>query len=298
MGVSLPEDDLQHVVDSLVEEFGLLNTRTVDPDFLVVFVEAKHIEVRSGKRLMQAAVHTAVGIDMRGRKRILGCQVQEGAENLEHRKAVERNLLDRGLRRVLLFVQDAFSGLAAVTEGLFPQCEVQLCTVHMLRNVRKPLSRQDFGIFQSDWQGVRSAWDPEFGARRFEALCKRFSARYGTWIAYLRRHRRHLLAFLGCPSRVRASLATTNTAEAVNGQLEVLRRNAGGWFQSWRSLECKLALAVRQLHRGRWKSPDRRVRAELPDLNEPAAAHLTKSIQDRVVARKLIAFFGNRTIEH
>ena len=63
-----------------------------------------------------------------------------------------------------------------------------------------------------------------------------------------------------------ASLATTNTAEAVNGQLEVLRRNAGGWFQSRRSLECKLALAVRQLHRGRWKSPDRRVCAELPAL--------------------------------
>ena len=266
MGVSVPEADLQHVVDSLVEELALLNTRTLEPDCLVVFMDAKHIEVRSGKRLVQAAIHTAVGIDMQGRKQILSCQVREGAENLEHWKEVERNLLDRGLRRVLLFVQDAFSGLAAVTAGMFPQCEVQLCTVHMLRNARKHLSKQDFRIFRSDWQGVRSAWDPELGARRFEALCERFSARYGTWIGYLRRHRRQLLAFLGYPSRVRASWSTTNTAEAVNGQLEVLRRNAGGWFQSKRSLECKLALAVRQLHRGRWKSPDRRVCAELPAL--------------------------------
>ena len=128
------------------------------------------------------------------------------------------------------------------------------------------ISKQDFRIFRSDWQGVRSAWDPELGARRFEALCKRFSPRYGTWVGYLRWRRRQLLAFLGCPSRVRASWSTTSTAEAVNGQIEVLRRNAGGWFQSKRSLECKLALAVRQLHRGRWKSPDRRVCAELPAL--------------------------------
>ena len=32
-------------------------------------MDAKHIEVRKGKRLVQ----TAVGIDMHGRKRILGC---------------------------------------------------------------------------------------------------------------------------------------------------------------------------------------------------------------------------------
>ena len=266
MGVSVPEADLQQVVDTLVEELDLLNTRPLDPDCLAVFMDAKHIEVRNGKRLVQAAVHTVVGVDMQGRKRILGCQVKEGAENLEHWKEVERNLLDRGLRRVLLCVQDAFSGLAAVTEGLFPQCEVQLCTVHMLRNAQKHLSKQDFRVFQSDWQGVSSAWDPELGAERFEALCRRFEGRYATWIGYLRRNRRRLLAFLGCPSRVRASWATTNTAEAVNGQLEVLRRNAGGWFQSKRSLRCKLALAVRQLHCGRWKSPDRRVCAELPAL--------------------------------
>ena len=90
-------------------------------------MDAKHTEVRSGKRLVQAAVHTALGIDLQGPKRILGCQFKEGAENLEHRKEFERNLLDRDLRRMLLFMQDAFSGLTAVTEGMFPQYEVQLC---------------------------------------------------------------------------------------------------------------------------------------------------------------------------
>ena len=150
MGVSVPEADLQQVVDSLVEELALLNTRPLEPDCLVVCVDAKHIEVRSGKRLVQAAIHTAVGIDMQGRRRILSCQVREGSENLEHRKEVERGLLDRGLWRVLLCVLDAFSGLAAVTAGRFPQCEVQLCTVHMLRNAQEHLGKQDFRIFRSE----------------------------------------------------------------------------------------------------------------------------------------------------
>lgn len=81
---------------------------------------------------MPATIHTAVGIAMQGSKQILSCQVREGAENLEHWKEVERNLFDRGLRRMLLFVQDASSGPAAVTERMFPHCAVRMCTVHML----------------------------------------------------------------------------------------------------------------------------------------------------------------------
>ena len=122
IGVSVPDADLPHVVDTLA------------PDCLVAFIDARHVEVRSSKQLVETAVHTAVGNDLQGRKRILSCPVREGAENLEHWKEVERNLLAGGLRRVLLVLQDAFSSLAAVTEGMFPQGEVQLYIVHMLRN--------------------------------------------------------------------------------------------------------------------------------------------------------------------
>ena len=266
LGMAVPEDILQDTIDTLSQELELLNSGTLDPDLAVVFMDAKHIEVRIGKRLAKAAIYTCVGIDLEGRKRVLACHVREGPESFGQWKETLRSLLDRGLRRVLLRVQDAFPGLVGLSEGLFPQAEVQFCTVHMLRNARKHLSKKDFRIFHAGWKGVRNAWDPELGARRFEDLCSQFEDRYGTWIAYLRKNRRCLLAFLGYPSRVRASLATTNTAEAVNGQLEILRRNSGGYFQSRRSLQCKLALAVRQLHEVRWKSPVRTVCAELPAL--------------------------------
>ena len=184
-------------------------------------------------------------------------------ERLEHWKEVLRNLLDRGLRRVLLFVQDAFTGLARVTESLFPQSHTQLCVVHILRNARQHLSKQDLQVFLAEWKGIRDAWDPEIGAQRFEQLCQRFEPDYPTWIRYLRRNRTRYLAFLEYPSAVRPLLRTTNTVEAVNGQLEILRRNSGGYFQSQRSLRCKLALSVRRLQQERWKSPLRKVCGEV-----------------------------------
>ena len=46
-------------------------------------------------------------------------------------------------------------------------------------------------------------------------------------MAELRKKRDHYLAFLKYPDAIRRSLSTTNTVEAVNGQLEIIRRNSG-----------------------------------------------------------------------
>ena len=66
-------------------------------------------------------------------------------------------------------------------------------------------------------------------------------------IQFLYRNRSRYLAFPEYPTAVRPMLQTKNAGDAVNGQLEILRRNSGGYFQSRRSLQCKLALAVRHL---------------------------------------------------
>jgi len=55
--------------------------------------------------------------------------------------------------------------------------------------------------------------------------------------------------------------------EAVNGQLEILRRNSGGYFQSEESLKLKLWLVVSSLEQGRWRSPGRSICTALPQLN-------------------------------
>ncbi len=70
----------------------------------------------------------------------------------------------------------------------------------------------------------------KWGNRQFEELCDRFAKSYPTWIAELRRKRPHYLAFLQFPESIRKSFSTTNVVEAINGQLEIMRRNSGGTF--------------------------------------------------------------------
>jgi putative transposase len=167
----------------------------------------------------------------------------------------------------MIVVQDDFSGLLPITKSLFPQADVQLCVVHMQRNAKNHLSKTDAAEFQQRWRAVKLTWDQQVGITQFEELCKRFEKSYPSFIAELRKKRDHYLAFLKYPDAIRRSLSTTNTVEAVNGQLEKIRRNSGGYFQSEDTLKMKVGMTITSLENGRWSKITGRVEESLHQLN-------------------------------
>ena len=88
-----------------------------------------------------------------------------------------------------------------------------------------------------------------------------------TWIPELRKKREHYLAFLKYPESIRKYFASTNLVEAVNGQLEIMRRNSGGYFHSEDTLKLKLGLAVSSLEGGKWSRTAPTDERVLPQLN-------------------------------
>jgi putative transposase len=160
-----------------------------------------------------------------------------------------------------------FSGLLAITQGLFPNPDLQLCAVHMQRNAKTHLNKTDAAEFQQRWRAIKSSWNLEVANQQFEQLCQRFAKTYSPFIAELRKKRPHYLAFLNYPEAIRRSLSTTNVVEAGNGQLEIMRRNSGGYFHSEDVLKLKLGLAVSSLEQGRWKNPGRSIYSALHQFN-------------------------------
>ena len=137
----------------------------------------------------------------------------------------------------------------------------------MQRNAKTHLSKTDSTEFQQRWRTIKLSWDVEVGSHQFEELCDRFGKAYPTWIAELRKKREHYLAFLKYPELMRKSFSTTNVVEAINGQLEIMRRNSGGYFHSEETLKFKLGLAVSSLESGRWRTIARTTASAIPQLN-------------------------------
>jgi putative transposase len=267
MGLSSSQQDLDQVAAGLIEELELRNSRPLDCDLLALFLDGKYVEFRDGDRLRPACIYVVVGLRRDGHKQVLTCLPRVGRENLEDWKTVLRGLLERGLRRVLMVVHDDFSGLLPITQSLFPNSDVQLCAVHMQRNAKTHLNKTDAGEFQQRWRAIKACWSLELAHQQFEELCDRFAKTSLSFIAELRKKRPHYLAFLSYPETIRRSFSTTNSVEAINGQLEIMRRNSGGYFYSQDTLKLKLGLAISSLEEGRWRSPGRTICAVLHQLN-------------------------------
>jgi len=267
MGLSRSQKELELVAAGLIEELDLRNTRPLDPDLLARFLDGKYVEFRDGDRLRPACIYVVIGLRRGGKKQVLTCLPRVGRENLEDWKFVLRNLIERGLRRVLLLVQDDFSGLLPIAQSLFPNTDIQLCAVHMQRNARNHLSKADAAEFQQRWRAIKASWNLEVGNQQFEQLCDRFANNYPSFIAELRKKRLHYLAFLNYPETIRRSLSTTNVVEAINGQLEIMRRNSGGYFHSEDTLKLKLGLAISSLEQDRWQSVARNIASVLHQFN-------------------------------
>jgi len=267
MGLSRSEQDVERVAIGLIEELELRNSRPLHPDMLALFLDGKYIELRDGDKLRSACIYIVIGLGCDGKKQILACSARPGRENLEDWKLMLRGLIERGLRRVMIVIHDDFSGLMPITASLFANADIQLCVVHMQRNAKTHLSKNDSLEFQQRWRAIKNCWDLELANVQFEELCDRFAKANPTWIAELRKKREHYLAFLKYPEYMRKSFSTTNVVEAVNGQLEIMRRNSGGYFHSEDTLKLKLGLAIASLENGKWRIPNHRIYSVLPQLN-------------------------------
>jgi transposase-like protein len=267
MGLAASEEELEAVAHNFIEELELRNTRPLDPDLFALFLDAKYVEVREGDRLRPGGIYLVIGLGRDGKKRILASLFRFGRENLEEWKNVLRGLIERGLCRVLLVVHDDFSGLLPITKSLFPQADVQLCIVHLQRNAKSHFSKTEAAEFNQRLRTLKAAWNAEVAATQFEDLCQHFQSRSPTFLREIRKKRDHYLAFLNYPDAIRRSLSTTNVAEAVNGQLEIMRRNSGGYFHSEPTLQLKLSPAVSQLETGRWRRVAASAQSALDQFN-------------------------------
>lgn len=267
LGLPVSEKDLETVSAELVEEMELRNTSPISPDMLAIFIDGKYVEIRDSDRIRPATIYLVIGLGRDGKKRVLACIAKPGRENLEDWKKILRGLTERGLRRVMVVVQDDFSGLLSLNKGLFPTADIQLCIVHMQRNAKTHLPKDDAAEFQKRIRTIKSAWDPQIAAKQFDDLCDRFAKTAPAFIAEIRKKRDHYLIFLKYPDGIRRSLSTTNTAEAVNGQIEKIRLNSGGYFQSEAVLKLKLGATISTLEHTRWAHPSAAICEALHQLN-------------------------------
>ena len=205
---------------------------------------------------------------MEGKKGLYGYYIFFGSESKEDWLQILNDLINRGLKRVMLIVSDDFSGLASAIKALFPNTDHQLCFIHMQRNIKMNMSREDARVFYDELQSIKLLKDYDKAIVKFEDLCKRFERKYPVFIKLLQSKKELYFTYLKYPEQIRKHIYTTNIVENLNSRLENTRVNSGGYFQSLKTAEVAIYVTINKIQTGKWKKPLPAARAALYELKQ------------------------------
>ena len=134
-----------------------------------MFLDAIHYHVRSEGQIVKKAVYIAIGIDLDGRKDVLGMWVGEN-ESAKFWATVLNGLKNRGVEDIFIACTDNLTGFDAAIHATFPQTEIQNCIIHQLRSSSKYVSYKDLKALMADLKAVYTAVDEQAALDALDAF--------------------------------------------------------------------------------------------------------------------------------
>src|ERR1700726_2758007 len=131
-GVEVSPSLISEVTDAVMEEAKAWQTRPLEPLYPILFLDALMVKMRHEGRVENRAVYVAIGIDLDGRKDVLGLWTSAN-EGAKFWLQVLTELRNRGVKDIFIACVDGLKGFPQAIESVFPQAQVQLCIVHLVR---------------------------------------------------------------------------------------------------------------------------------------------------------------------
>jgi putative transposase len=207
-----------------------------------VQMDARYDKVREGGVVIDQATFTAIGIDLEGKRHILGTSVQRSEAEV-HWRSFFQSLVKRGLCGVELITSDAHTGLAAARQAVFPSVDWQRCQFHLQQNASQYVVRlEQRGEVARELRSVFNAPSREEAERLLGAMVKKYETsapRLSTW---LEGNVSEGLTVFAYPKQYQLRLRTSNLSERINRELK-RRTRVVGVFPNSKSLE-RLVTAI------------------------------------------------------
>ena len=131
-GVEISAEFVSKVTDKLLPEMNEWQSRPLDAVYPFIFMDAIHYKIRDNHTIQTKAAYVVLGVNMEGRKDILGIGVGEH-EGAKFWMGVLNDLKARGMQDVYLCCVDGLKDFVEAIEAVYPHSQVQRCIVHQMR---------------------------------------------------------------------------------------------------------------------------------------------------------------------
>ena len=152
-GVEVSHTLISNVTEAVEAERKSWQNRILDEIYPIVFLDALVVKVRHEGRVINKAVHLALGVNLEGKKELLGIWMTQN-ESSKFWLNVMTELQNRGIKDIFIACCDGLTGFPEAIETVFTETRVQLCIVHMVRNSLKYVSYKDRKAVAADLKKV------------------------------------------------------------------------------------------------------------------------------------------------
>ncbi len=251
-GVEVSPSLISEVTDAVLEEVKAWQTRPLEALYPILFLDALMVKMRHEGRVENRAVYVAIGIDLEGRKDVLGLWTSAN-EGAKFWLQVLTELRNRGVKDIFIACVDGLKGFPQAIETVFPQAQVQLCIVHLVRASLNYVGWKERKQVAQDLKSVYRAATEDEARREMASFAERWNSKYPTIAALWQRNWERVIPFFQFPAEVRKVIYTTNAVESLNMSLRKALKTRVAFPSEEAALKV-MYLALRNVI-AKWESP-------------------------------------------
>ena len=243
---------ISNVTEEVIDEVRGWQNRQLDEVYPIMYLDAIQFKVRDNGHVKNKAIYLAIGLTMEGLKEVLGLWIAQ-TEGAKFWLQVVTELKNRGVTDIFIACVDGLKGFPEAIESVFPQTEVQLCIVHLVRHSLNYVGWKQRREVAADLKLIYTAATDEQAEQRLDEFSLKWDEKFPMIAKSWRSNWTRVIPFFAHPPEIRKIIYTTNAIESLNMSLRKVTK-ARGSFPNDEAVSKLLYLALRNIAK-KWTMP-------------------------------------------
>jgi putative transposase len=214
-GAEISAGLVSQVTNTVMDKVVEWQNRPLDAVYPIVYLDCIVLKIRQDKRVINKAIYLVLGINIEGHKELLGMWISEN-EGAKFWLSVLTDLKNRGVKHMLIACVDGLKGFPDAINSTFPNANIQLCIVHMVRNSLKFVPWKDYKEVVADLKNIYQSVTEREASMELDNFAKKWDEKYPQISKSWRSNWENLITIFDYPADIRKVIYTTNAIESLN----------------------------------------------------------------------------------
>jgi putative transposase len=236
---------ISNVTEEVMDEVRAWQNRQLETVYPIMYLDAIQFKVRDGGHIKNKAVYLAIGIKVDGYKEVLGLWIAQ-TEGAKFWLQVVTELKNRGVTDIFIACVDGLKGFPEAIESVFPQTEIQLCIVHLVRHSLNYVGWKQRKEVAGDLKLIYTAATEVEAEQRLTEFAAKWDEKFPLIAKSWRTNWPRVIPFFAHPPEIRKIIYTTNAIESLNMSLRKVTKTRSS-FPNDEAAAKLLYLALRNI---------------------------------------------------